>query len=175
MFDNKIYIAFVKQDIIYGKFACWLTDGPYHHTLTFWYDDNLKEYVGIEATPCGGIKIHSLDNILSKYNKNIEVYACGSLTKDMLSFMKGTIGYKYDLSLLLKDLFVLLVYKAFKVLFKPKKKNTKSFICSEWVTTFLQKLFPFEFSGLVPHLTSPEALRQELKRSKYFYQVRLTD
>ena len=165
---DKIFIAFVRQNSFYSKLATWLIGGPYHHTLVYWYDEDFEDYMGIEITPCGGIKIHNLKNILKNYNKTFEVYYSEQLTKDSLSLMKDTIGMKYDLSLLIKDLFVLLNHKIFKFYFKPKKKNKDSFICSEWVTILLKKLFSKDFFNLTPHLTSPEMLRQALKENSKF-------
>jgi hypothetical protein len=169
MYQNKLYIGFVCQKTLYGKIASWLVNGPYHHTIVCWYDRSLENYVAAEITPDGGVKIHSLQQVMKKYKWNCELYSVDNVTPDqLLPYVRNTFGWKYDTGLLIKNLFRLLAYKLFNfVPIKGKKENNKR-ICSEWATYLLEPLQIEEISSLTPHLTSPEHLRQAIIKSKRF-------
>jgi hypothetical protein len=172
MSDTKLYIGFMYTGSFYSKLATWLVDGPFHHVMAYWYDENFNNYMAVEITPSGGIKLHSLPEVLKKYRK-YEFYTSDEINAGDLLFKKyHTIGWKYDLSLLIKNLFRLLAYKWFGIIPKKAKVKKEKMICSEWVINLLQTLDLDYIKDLTPHLTSPEHLRQALIKNEKFYLIK---
>ena len=167
MLKNQIIIGFVRHKSFYGKLASWLVEGPYHHTIVSWYDDNFQGYVTAEINPNGGIKLHSLENTLKKYKKDREFYVLeGVDKKEALPRMHKTLGWGYDLLLLICNFFRLLNYKWFGIVPNRKKRKVKKKICSEWAVELLKPFKLKYISNLVSHLTSPQHLRQAIIKNK---------
>ena len=164
-----VYVVLAATDLFYAKVLRWLMGSKYNHAMLVFFDELWEAWWAVEVDE-RGVRLAPLDSLKKRSGEYVVYVPEGNMYCGMRA-MLPYIGKKYDWKALLNGLWLYFRRKFTGRTDLEKFESVSRYMCSEFVTEFLQKADVKGTANHVPSLTSPAMLQEHFESSEAFVHV----
>lgn len=164
-----VYVVLAATNVFYARILRWLMNSRYNHAMLVFFDELWESWWAVEVDE-RGVRLAPLETLKNRYGAYVVYVPEGNMycgLRGMLPY----VGRKYDWKALFNGVWLYFRRKFTGRTDIEKFESVSRYMCSEFVTEFLQKAGVKGTEELVPSLVSPAMLQEHFESSGAFVHV----